>query len=101
MLREIISDVVYSDTNSYVGTGATLNILTSFSPELVIITTDSGVIPVLWQKNMPLTHSKQFDGVVLTNAILGLAPEKNGFQLGTNALVNSSSIIYRWTAIGK
>lgn len=100
-LREIMNDVVYSDTDIYTGTGATLNILTGFSPELVIITTDANVLSVLWQKNMPATHSKKFDGVTLTDGILGFTPQRNGFQLGVNALVNTVGTVYRWTAIGK
>lgn len=100
-LREVINDVAYSDTDLYTGTGATLDVLTGFSPELVIITTDANALSVLWQKNMPATHSKRFDGTTLTDAIIGLSPEKNGFQVGVNALVNTLSTIYRWTAIGK
>ena len=84
---------------SYVGTGSSLTISSlAFQPDVVIIKGDNSGNCFVKTSTMSSTESKQWTSSTgsVTNAITGLT--SNGFTIGTNSNVNTSSNTYYFYA---
>lgn len=86
-------------TGYYVGTGQNLTISgLSFSPELVIIKSDSSAGSAIWKSNvMPSNESSYL--INTANNTEGLITfSSDGFSVSSTSEVNSNGIRYTWTA---
>jgi len=87
----------------YLGTGIEQIIFTQILPRVIIICDDvNGALPVFWFEGFTAGNSKQFDGVVINDGILGLSPTRDGFRIGTNPIVNSpGGVTYKFMVLGQ
>lgn len=89
-------------SGSYTGTGATLSIENlGFEPDLVIIKNTTTNYGVFRTRLMKASGSTAYIGAVtvaVSNGITSL--DSGGFTLSTNALVNSTGVVYHYQAFG-
>lgn len=84
----------------YVGTGAALSIATpGFKPRMVKITNQTTYATAEWNEGMAdataITHDSGTDA---KEAAQGITPTDVGFDLGTNAVINTSGNRYTFEA---
>jgi hypothetical protein len=89
------------DQGTYTGTGSTFSVTgLSFSPDLVLIKGDGTNYAVFRIKQMAGDATAYMSNAVadFTGGITSI--NSDGFSIGTNAEVNTSSNTYRWQAFG-
>lgn len=98
MLTNMQAAVTWT-VGSYVGTGSNLTISSlAFQPDVVMIKSAAATSMYVKTSTMPANTSKQYTstGSGVTDAILTFT--SNGFTLGTNAAINTSSVTYYFYA---
>jgi len=88
-------------TGKYTGTGSALSVFVEINPLFIIVFDEGSAVPVFWTSDSAATKSKQFDGTIFTDAILGPTDTRDGFKIGTNADVNTNTTVYLYVVIGK
>lgn len=99
LLFNIMNAAIVYTVGSYVGTGASLTISSlAFQPDVVIIKGNTTGNCFVKTSSMASTASKQWTSNTgsVTNAITALT--SNGFTVGTNSNVNTSSATYYFYA---
>lgn len=88
-------------TGYYIGNGATRSIIgLGFQPDIVFIKSDTTAgQTILKTKDMSGDSTAYLSGATanFTGGVTSL--DSDGFTLGTNAQVNSASVVYQWVAI--
>lgn len=89
-------------SGTYTGNGAdNRNIAVSFQPDLVIVKSNNGQTAVARTSTMTGDSSKPLGGAVADATNMIQALPATGFQVGTNARVNSNAVSYSWVALTK
>lgn len=99
-LQDFLNKLSGIAAGHYDGTGAVQHVTLGIMPDIVIVFREDTNVPVIWTRKMTGTNSKSFSGALLTDAITGLSPNKDGFSVGVNALVNTLGNAYIYIAIG-
>ena len=89
-------------SGSYTGTGLdNRNITVAFQPDVVIIKGNNAQAAVARTSTMTGDFAKPVAGATALTANTIQALQTTGFQVGTDARVNSNAISYNWVAISK
>ncbi len=89
-------------SGSYTGTGIdNRNIAVAFQPDLVIVKGNNAQTAVARSSTMSGDSSKPLAGAVANSTNMIQALQATGFQVGTNARVNTNGTTYNWVAISK
>jgi hypothetical protein len=89
-------------SGSYTGNGIdNRNIAVAFQPDLVIVKGNVAQTAVVKSSTMSGDSSKPLGGAVANTTNMIQALQATGFQVGTNARVNSNATVYSWVAISK
>lgn len=88
---------------AYIGTGSALNIdIVGFRPKMVQLFNEDGLAVATWTKTMPdaaalkiFNHADTQVAYVTAN---GITPRANGFQVGTDADLNTADEVVHWVA---
>ena len=89
-------------SGSYTGNGVdNRNIAVTFQPDLVIVKGNAAQTAVARSSTMSGDSSKPLGGAVANSTDMVQALQATGFQVGTNARVNTNGTTYNWVAISK
>jgi hypothetical protein len=90
-------------TGAYKGTGSALTVKTpGFRPKMVQLFNATGLVLAAWTNSMAdgaahkiINHASAQNVVITSN---GITPLADGFQVGTDADLNTSAEIVHWVA---
>ncbi len=89
-------------SGTYAGNAAdNRNIAVPFQPDLVIVKGNTAQTAVAKTSTMAGDSSKPLGGAVANTTNMIQALQASGFQVGTNARVNSTGVNYSWVALTK
>lgn len=99
-LFDFVNAKVNISTGSYTGDGvAERNIRVDIIPRCIIVLPNNDDIAIIWIDGFVKPKSKQFDGVIITDGILGPNVKHDFFLIGT--AINIPGDIYNWIVFGE